>query len=142
MSDLVPRTADVLAKAGGVIAEGVRYGVVIVQLTAAGAKLRGLSEQVRSTYRYVENCAQSVDRLADQAAALNVDPDTVSEHRDAATLMRSVLEEAEAMAEETEELSTLFQETADAHQADYGPVAETASSMDVPMAEREFYSNR
>ncbi|MCX4557473.1 hypothetical protein OHA02_14810 [Streptomyces phaeochromogenes] len=142
MSDLVPRTADALAKAGGVIAEGVRYGIVIVQLTAAGAKLRGLSEQVRSTYRYVENCAQSVDRLADQADALNVDTDTVSEHRDAATLMRSVLEEAEAMAEETEELSTLFQETADAHQGDYGPVAEAANSMDVPMAEREFYSNR
>lgn len=142
MSDLVPRTAGVVAAAGAVVAEGVRYGVVLVQLTAAGAQLAHVSAQVRATYKYVENCSSSVDRLADQAAALNVDKDTVGEHRDAATTMRSVLEEAEAMAAELDELSTLFTETAEAHQADYGTVADAANSMDVEMADRTFYSNR
>jgi hypothetical protein len=142
MSDLVPRTAGVIAAAGAVVAEGVRYGVVLVQLTAASAQLAHLSAQVRATYKYVENCSSSVDRLADQAAALNVDKDTVGEHRDAATVMRSVLEEAEAMAAELEELSALFGETAEAHQADYGTVADAANAMDVEMADRTFYSNR
>jgi hypothetical protein len=142
MSDLVPRTGGVLAKAGAVITEGVRYGVVIAQLTAAGIALRGMAEQVRATYRYVEKCAASVDRLADQAAALHVDRDTVAEHRDAAVVMSSVLAEAEAMAAATEDLSALFEETAAAHKADYGSVAAAANSMDVPMADREFYSNR
>ncbi|MEE1931439.1 hypothetical protein V1J52_25290 [Streptomyces sp. TRM 70351] len=142
MSDLVPRTAGVLAKTGQVIADGVRYGVVITQLTAASVTMRGLSEQVRATYTYVEDCAASVDRLADQAASMNVDKDTVGEHRDAATVMRSVLEEAEAMATECEEMSTLFHETAEAHIADYGAVADAVNNMPVEMADREFYSNR
>jgi hypothetical protein len=141
-SDLVPRTAGVLASVGAVLGEAVRYGVVIAQLTAAGAALRGLSEQVRATYQYVEDCSASVDRLADQAASLNVDADTISEHREAAQIMRTVLAEAQAMAAECEELSTLFTETADAHEGDYGTVAQAANAMDVPMADREFYSNR
>jgi hypothetical protein len=142
VSDLVPRTAGVIQAASSVIAEGVRYGVVLVQLTAAGVQLAHVSATVRATYKYVEGCSTSVDRLADQAAALNVDGDTVGEHRDAATVMRSVLEEAEAMAAELDELSTLFTETSDAHQADYGTVADAANNMDVEMADREFYSNR
>jgi hypothetical protein len=142
VSDIVPRAGGILAKTGAVIAEGVRYGVVIAQLTAASVTMRGLSEQVRATYKYVEDCAASVDRLADQAASMNVDKDTVGEHRDAATVMRSVLEEAEAMAAECEEMSTLFHETADAHIADYGAVADAVNNMSVPMADREFYSNR
>lgn len=142
MSDLVPRTAGVIQAAGSVIANGVRYGVVLVQLTTAGAQLAHVSAQVRATYKYVEDCSASVDRLADQAAALNVDKDTVGEHRDAATTMRSVLEEAEAMAVELDELSTLFEQAAEAHQADYGSVAAAADAMDAEMADREFYSNR
>jgi hypothetical protein len=130
------------AVTGAVVAEGVRYGVVIVQLTMAGARLRGLSEQVRSTYRYVEGCSKSVDRLADQMSGLKVDSGSVSEHHEAANVMRSVLEEAEAMAAATEDLSALFDQTAAEHQADYGPVAEAFHAMPVEPAESEFYSNR
>ncbi|MEV7683231.1 hypothetical protein AB0O64_32520 [Streptomyces sp. NPDC088341] len=144
MSELVPRIGGALVKTGSVIVGAVRFGIVITQLAAASATMAGLSHQVRSTFKYVEDCAQSVDRLADQAAALNVDKDTVNEHRDAATVMRSCLEEAEAMAVECEEMSTLFHETADAHIADYGSVAEAANNMPdgIDMADREFYSNR
>ena len=141
-TELVPRIGGALATTGAVIGEGVRYGIVIVQLTAASAKMIGLSEKVRATFKYVENCAKQVNRLADLAAAKTVDKDTISEHRDAATLMLSVLDEAEAMAAECEEMSTLFHDTADAHIADYGPVADAVNRMSVPMADRSFYSNR
>lgn len=132
----------VVARAGGLIETVVTYGILLVQLAAAGIKLRGLSAQVRSTYEYIEGCSASVDRLADQMASLSVDVDTVSEHRTAAAVMRQVLADAEAMAAATEDLATLFEETAAAHQADYGPVADAARAMPVPMAEAEFYSNR
>jgi|SRR5690606_6887667 len=132
----------VVAAAGGVIETVVTYGIVVVQLAAAGLKLRGLSERVRETYAYVEGCSTSVDRLADQMAALAVDIDTISEHRTAAAVMRSVLADAEAMAAATEDLASLFEETAAAHQADYGPVADAARAMPVPMADAQFYSNR
>lgn len=131
-----------VAVTGGVIETVVRYGIVIAQLTMAGIKLRGLSQQVRSTYRYVEGCSTSVDRLAEQMASLNVDRDTVGEHHQAAAVMRSVLAEAEAMAADTEDLATLFGQAADAHQGDYGTVADAATHMPVPMADAEFYSNR
>ncbi|MFF3443670.1 hypothetical protein [Streptosporangium sp. NPDC002721] len=135
-------TGEVVADSGGIIVRAIRYGILIVQLVAAGVRLRGLSEQVRSTYRYVEGCASSVDRLADQMESLTVDVDTVGEHHQAATIMRSVLADAEAMAEATEDLSVSFEQTAAAHQADYGTVAEAARTMPVPMANAEFYSNR
>ncbi|MBG0819087.1 hypothetical protein [Planomonospora sp. ID82291] len=135
-------TGGAVAAAGGVLETVVRYGIVIAQLTMAGIKLRGLSEQVRSTYRYVEGCSASVDRLAEQMAGLAVDVDTVSEHHEAAAVMRSVLAEADAMAAATEDLAALFELTAAAHQADYGSVAAAADSMPVPMADAEFYSNR
>ncbi len=135
-------TGTAIAVAGEVIAEGVRYGIVVAQLAVAGVRLRGLSEQVRSTYRYVEGCSKSVDRLADQMSGMKVDTDSVSEHHEAATVMRSVLEEAEAMAAETEDLAALFDQAAAEHQADYGPVAEAINAMPVEMADAEFYSNR
>ncbi|GIH91916.1 hypothetical protein ACFFMN_34085 [Planobispora siamensis] len=135
-------TGGAIAAAGGVLTTVVYYAVVIVRLVTAGIKLRGLSEQVRGTYRYVEGCATGTDRLADQMARLTVDRDTVGEHHDAATVMRGALAEAEAMAEASEDLSTMFRQTAIAHQADYGSVAEAAAEMNVPMAEAEFYSNR
>lgn len=136
------QTGEVVAATGGVISRIVRYGILLVQLAAAGLKLRGLSETVRGTYRYVEGCASGVDRLADQMAALTVDVDTVGEHHGAATVMRGVLADATAMAEATEELAELFDYTAAAHEADYGTVAAAANAMDVPMANAEFYSNR
>ncbi|RVX39123.1 hypothetical protein EDD27_1466 [Nonomuraea polychroma] len=136
------RTGEVVAASGGVITTVVRYGILLIQLTAAGIRLRWLGEQVRSTYRYVEGCAASTDRLAEQLARLTVDADTVGEHHQAAAVMRGVLADAEAMAEATQDLSVMFEETSAAHQADYGPVAEAANSMPVPMADAEFYSNR
>ncbi|MEE1787734.1 hypothetical protein PUR71_33225 [Streptomyces sp. SP17BM10] len=139
---LTGKAGTVIAATGEAITEAVRYGIVIAQLTAAGLKLALLSDRVTSTYEYVEKCAHSVDQLADQAEALAVDRDTVGEHRDAATLMRSVLAEAEAMAADLADLSTSFQAAADAHEADYGSVAEAANAMPVEMADRSFYSNR
>jgi hypothetical protein len=136
------RTGAVVATTGGVIDTAVRYAIVIGQLTMASIKLRGLSEQVRGTYRYVEGCANSVDRLAEQMAGLTVDRDTVGEHHQAAAVMRGVLAEAEAMAADTEDLSLMFEQAAAAHEADYGPVADAIHNMPVPMAEAEFYSNR
>jgi hypothetical protein len=136
------QTGAAVAATGGVLETVVRYGIVIAQLTMAGVKLRGLSQQVRQTYRYVEGCSTSVDRLAEQMASLEVDRDTVGEHHEAAAVMRSVLAEAEAMAADTEDLATLFGQAADAHQADYGTVADAAAHMPVPMADAQFYSNR
>ncbi len=131
-----------VAATAEVVTDAVKYAIVLAQLGYAGAKLAYLSEQVRATYAYVESCAASVERLADQAAALNVDRDTVGEHRDAATVMRTVLEEAEAMAAATEDLAIAFQHTADSHEADYGPVADAIATKEGDMADREFYSNR
>ncbi|MFE4356133.1 hypothetical protein [Kitasatospora sp. NPDC056800] len=139
---LMASAGRALAAAGGLIHDAVQYAVVVSQLAIAAVRLAGLSEQVTGTYEYVQDCAESVQRLADQAASLDVDPDTVAEHRDAATVMLSVLAEAEAMAEATKDLSTAFQATADAHEADYGPVDEAAANKEGQMAVREFYSNR
>lgn len=135
-------TGAQVADTGGVLETVVRYGIVIVQLAVAGVRLRGLSEQVRGTYRYVEGCAASVDRLADQMAGLTVDRDTVGEHHQAAAIMRGVLADADAMASAVEDLALLFDQASAAHQADYGSVAETVRAMPVPMADAEFYSNR
>ncbi len=132
----------VVAASAGVIETVITYGIVVAQLAAAGMKLRGLSERVRSTYAYVEGCSKSTDRLADQMATLAVDVDTISEHRTAAAVMRSVLADAEAMGTAMEDLAALFEQTSDAHRADYGPVADAARSMPVPMADASFYSNR
>ncbi|MEV6840853.1 hypothetical protein AB0N17_41350 [Streptomyces sp. NPDC051133] len=144
MSDLVPVIGGALQKTGSVIVGAVRFGIVVAQLTATSATMAGLSNQVRSTFKYVEDCADSVDKLADLAASKAVDQSTVNEHREAATVMRSCKEEAEAMAVECEEMSSLFHETADAHIADYGAVADAANNMPdgIEMADRTFYSNR
>jgi hypothetical protein len=144
MSAIEKSGGGVVATVAGVIADGVRYVVLLAQLTAAAVAVRNLSSAVRGAYTYVEGCAGSVDRLADKAAALNVDALTVGEHHDAAAVMRSVLEEAEAMAENAADLSVMFDQTAAAHEADYGQVVEAANSMPdgVEMADRQFYSNR
>lgn len=144
MSDIVPAIGGALEKTGSVIIGAVRFGIVVAQLTAASATMMGLSHTVRSTFKYVEGCARSVDQLSDTAASLNVDDLTVNEHRDAATVMRSCKDEAESMATECEEMSTLFHETADQHIADYGSVADAANNMPdgIDMADRQFYSNR
>jgi cell division protein FtsL len=133
---------DKIADAGDKISDAVTYLILLACLTAAGVRLMWLSAQVRQTYAYVEGCAAGVDRLAEQMAGLDVDDSTVGEHHEAAAVMRSVLADAEAMAAGTEDLAALFHQTRDAHQNDYGTVADAAHAMPVPMAQSEFYSNR
>ncbi|MFI6889928.1 hypothetical protein [Streptosporangium canum] len=135
-------TGEMLQESGSVLPRLVRYGILLVQLGAAAVRLSGLSEQIRSTYAYVEGCAASVDQTADQMAGLDVDVDTVGEFHDAAAIMRGALDDAAAMAEATQEMAVLFEEARDAHQSDYGGVVEAVHSMPVPMAQASFYSNR
>ncbi|CNF62713.1 Uncharacterised protein [Mycobacterium tuberculosis] len=135
-----PGTA--VEKASSAIGDAVSFTLMVAEMGVAAVRLAGLSENVRSTYRYIERCARGVDRLAEQMAALTVDTDTVAEHHQAAAVMRQVLAEAESMAAHLEDLSTLFNYTADAHRGDYGTVADAAGAMATPMADAEFYSNR
>jgi methyl-accepting chemotaxis protein len=136
------RTGEVVAASGNFLTRVVRYGVLITQLGFAAARLRGLSEQIRATYAYVEGCAAGVDQTADQMSGLTVDVDTVGEFHQAATIMRGALDDADAMASGTEDLAALFEEAREAHQADYGAVVEAVHAMPVPMADASFYSNR
>lgn len=120
----------------------VRYGIVLAQLTIAGARLRGLADQVEATYAYVNRCASATDRRADQMSGLDVDSGTVGAHQDAAAVMRGALAAAEQMAAEIDALSTDFEAAAAEHEADYGAVAEAFRAMPVPMADASFYANR
>ncbi|YCK35195.1 hypothetical protein ACNF49_14230 [Actinomadura sp. ATCC 39365] len=143
MSELATTaTGEALEQGGSIMPRIVRYGVLLVQLGYAAVRLRGLGEQIRATYDYVEGCAASVDQTADQMAGLEVDDDTVGEFRDAAAVMRGALDDAAAMAEATEEMSLLFEEVRDAHQNDYGDVVEAIRTKPGRMARSEFYSNR
>jgi len=142
MSDLLPAARGALEAAASVAVDGVRYTIMLARLAAAGLALRHMAHLADTTFRYVEDCARNVDQLAETASTMKVDADTVAEHHQAAQVMRGALAEATAMARTCEEMSTLFQEASDAHQADYGPVAESIQAMPVPMADRLFYSNR
>lgn len=136
------RTGAVVASTAGLIDTAVRYSIVVAQLAAAEVKLRWLGRQVRGTYHYVDGCSRSVDRLAEQMAGLDVDRDTVAEHHQAASVMRGVLAEAEAMADSVEDLSVMFAQASADHVADYGPVADAIHAMPVPMPDASFLSNR
>lgn len=138
MSENLPG-GPMVSRALGVAVDGTRYGIMLARLAAAGLALRGVGERVRETYRYVEDCARSVEYLADLAAQLGVDTTTLVEHRDAAAMMRHALGRARAMAEACDEMSVMFEQAKAAHQADYGSVAEAARAMPVPMANRAFY---
>ncbi|MFF0164064.1 hypothetical protein ACFYRY_42235 [Streptomyces sp. NPDC005263] len=124
------------------VAYGVQFTLMVAQLASAGLALRGVGARVRSTYRYIGDCAKSVDHLADLAAKLSVDPDTIGEHRDAATVMRASLARAQRMANTVDEMSVMFDQAKAAHQGDYGAVNDVATSMPVDMANRNFYRNR
>lgn len=123
-------------------AAAVTYSVILGKLAAAGLALRLVGDRVRDTYQYVADCAQTVDHHADLAAALHVDPDTLAEHRQAAQIMRGALAHADRMASTTDAMATAFAEAEAAHRQDYGPVAEAAQALPVPMADRGFYANR
>ncbi|MFH8797651.1 hypothetical protein [Streptomyces sp. NPDC017941] len=128
----------------GAVTYGVQFTTMVARLAAAGLALRGVGARVRETYKYIGDCAKSVDHLADLAANLRpaVDRDTVGEHRDAAKIMRASLARAQRMANTVDELSVMFDQAKAAHQGDYGAVNDVATSMPVPMANRNFYRNR
>jgi hypothetical protein len=149
MSELVPASRGHTTQAatssdsdGGVIYTIVRYAVLRAQLAVASWQLSRVADHIDGTYDYIEECADSVLRIADQMAHLTVDPDTTGEHRQAATVMKAILAEAQALVDGKRDLATLFIATKEAHETDYGPVADTIAAMPVPMAEAEFYSNR
>lgn len=119
--------------------DGVTYTVAMAKLGLASAAMLALSEAVRGAYNYVEDCAQSVDRLADTASTLWVEGAVVSAHRDAAVMMRGVLADAESLADEAEAMAADFQHAKQGHEADYGPVAELMAGKDT---DRTYYSNR
>lgn len=144
----VPSSTDtgVMKDSGGgfvsAVAYGIQFTVMVAKLASAGLSLRGVGNRVRETYAYIGDCARTVDNLADLAAKLSVDPDTIGEHRDAATVMRRSLARAQRMANNVDEMAVLFEQAKAAHQADYGPVNDVATSMPVDMANRNFYRNR
>ncbi|MEU8530106.1 hypothetical protein AB0C77_31685 [Streptomyces sp. NPDC048629] len=129
-------------KVADVISDGVTYTVITAKLATASAAMLALNQAVKGAYNYVEGCAKSVDALAETAAGLDVDTTVTSAHRDAAAVMRSVLDEAEALAAEAAEMASAFQNAADDHQADYGPVNESMANKPGSIADRTYYQNR
>ncbi|MFI7278562.1 hypothetical protein [Streptomyces sp. NPDC049879] len=120
----------------------VSYGVMLAELTAAGLALRKVGARVRDTYAYMEDCARSVDHLADLAAGMRVDSDTVAEHRQAARVTRGALATSRRLADRLDDMAISYDAAAAEHAADYGPVVEQVQAMPVPMADRNFYRNR
>ncbi|GAA1554075.1 hypothetical protein [Streptomyces globosus] len=125
-----------------VIADAMTFLLVIARLGLAAMAMRSLSQAVKGAYSYVEDCAKTVDGLADVAAALNVDDMVTSSHHDAAAMMRGSLALADALADEAAEMSTEFDNAARDHEADYGDVNEAMQAGPYDVAEREWYSNR
>ncbi|MFF7986992.1 hypothetical protein ACFZDK_49300 [Streptomyces sp. NPDC007901] len=125
-----------------VIADALTFMLVIARLGIAAAAMRLLSQAVKGAYSYVEDCAQTVDGLADVAASLAVDDSVTSSHHDAAATMRESLELADALSAEAAEMSTEFDNAARDHASDYGDVNEAMQSGTADVAEREWYSNR
>jgi len=125
-----------------VIADALTFMLVIARLGIAAVAMRLLSQAVKGAYSYVEDCAQTVDGLADVAASLAVDDSVTSSHHDAAATMRESLALADALAAEAAEMSTEFDNAARDHESDYGDVNEAMQSGTADVAEREWYSNR
>lgn len=130
------------AKVVEIFAEGITYTVATAKLGMASLAMLALSEAVRGTYTYVEDCARSVDTLADTASAMWVEGVVVDAHRDAAAVMRGVLADAEDLAVEAEEMARDFNAAKEEHEADYGPVHEAVVAKPGALAERTYYSNR
>ncbi|MFI9311571.1 hypothetical protein [Streptomyces triculaminicus] len=138
--------ADLPAERSGrivdVIADAMTFTLVIARLGIAAAAMRLLSQSVKGAYSYVEDCAKTVDGLADLAASLAVDDSVTSSHHDAAAVMRESLELADALSAEAAEMSTEFDNAARDHESDYGDVNEAMQAGPYDVAEREWYSNR
>ncbi|MFI1177855.1 hypothetical protein [Streptomyces melanogenes] len=125
-----------------VIADAMTFLIVISRLAVAAVAMRLLSQAVKGAYSYVEDCATTVDGLADFAASLAVDDSVTSSHHDAAAVMRESLALADALAAEAAEMSAEFDNAARDHEADYGDVNEAMQAGPYDIAEREWYSNR
>lgn len=138
-SELEPHRGGRIAD---VIGDAFTFTIVLTRLALAAVAMRALSEAVRGAYDYVEDCATSVDRLADIAAGLHVDPSVTAAHHDAAAVMRETLTEAEALTSEAAEMATEFDNAAQGHEDDYGSVNEAMQTGDYDVADREYYSNR
>ncbi|QUI36324.1 hypothetical protein H9W91_35785 (plasmid) [Streptomyces alfalfae] len=131
--------ARVGTKVVELVSDGITYTVATAKLGMASVAMLALSEAVRGAYDYVEDCARSVEMLADTASSLWVQGDVVDAHRDAAAVMRGVLADAESLANEAAEMSADFKSAKEEHEADYGPVAELMAGKDT---DRTYYSNR
>ncbi|MGW2416037.1 hypothetical protein ACWCV5_28255 [Streptomyces tubercidicus] len=125
-----------------VIGDAFTFLIVISRLALAAVAMRCLSEAVKGAYDYVEDCARTVDNLADIAASLHVDASVTSAHHDAAAVMRETLAEAESLSSEAAEMATEFDNAAHGHEDDYGTVNEAMQTGDADVADREYYSNR
>ncbi|GHE56415.1 hypothetical protein GCM10018785_27140 [Streptomyces longispororuber] len=146
LGDGMDTPADLPAERSGrivdVIADAMTFTLVIVRLATAAVAMRHLSQAVKGAYSYVEDCAKTVDGLADVAASLAVDDSVTSSHHDAAATMRESLAFADALAEEAAEMATEFDNAARDHESDYGDVNEAMQAGPYDVAEREWYSNR
>lgn len=125
-----------------VIADAMTFTIVIARLAIAAVAMRMLSQAVQGAYVYVEDSAEAVDRLADIAASMDVDPSVTSSHHDAAAVTRESLALAEALANEAAEMSSEFDNAAAGHEGDYGDVNEAMQTGDADVAQRMWYSNR
>ncbi|MGW2112015.1 hypothetical protein [Streptomyces sp. NPDC001948] len=125
-----------------VIADALTFMLVIARLGVAAVAMRLLSQAVKGAYSYVEDCAKTVDGLADVAASLAVDDLVTSSHHDAAATMRESLALADALSAEAAEMATEFDNAARDHESDYGDVNEAMQAGPYDVAEREWYSNR
>ncbi|MFF9070504.1 hypothetical protein ACF09E_34680 [Streptomyces sp. NPDC014891] len=130
------------SKVTDVISDGVTFTIITARLATASAAMLALSHAVKGAYDYVEGCAKEVDQLAEIAASLDVDDAVTSAHRDAATVMRDVLADADALATAAEEMAGSFQAARDGHEADYGPVQEAMTSKPGQIANRLYYQTR
>ncbi|MGW3200092.1 hypothetical protein ACWDBD_37110 [Streptomyces sp. NPDC001118] len=135
-----------LSRVGDKIADTVKdiatYASVIARLGAASVAMLRFSEAVNGAYTYVENCAKSVDNLADTASNLDVDGAVISAHRDAAAVMRGVLADAKELSDAAAEMSRAFQMAKEEHEADYGPVHHAMTTKPGKVASSPYYSNR
>ena len=134
--------ARVGSRVADIITDGVTYTIILARLASASLAMLMLSEAVRGAFNYVEECATSVNNLADTAAGLGVDDAVVSAHNDAATVMRGCLADAESLANESAEMSVDFEAAKAEHEADYGPVHEAMTTKQGAIADRTYYSNR
>ncbi|MFF4771068.1 hypothetical protein ACFY1V_31625 [Streptomyces sp. NPDC001255] len=126
----------------GFLMDAITFTIVTVKLAAASTAMLWLSRTVQGAYDYVEECAAHVDGQMDLAESLNVDPAVVGAHRDAATVMREILDDAEALAEEAQQMAADFQAAKEGHEEDYGPVAEAMNNKPGQVADSSYYANR